>query len=273
MRALVVLALVLSVVIVGLWLFQRRLVYLPDRSSVPPPPDALPGAEQVRFVTGDGLTLAAWFVPARGQHRVTVLVFPGNAGNRADRAPLAHALSQHGMAVLLVDYRGYGGNPGRPSEPGLLADARAARRYLLESADVDPDGLVYYGESLGAAVALGLAVEDPPAALVLRSPFTTLAEVGGVHYPYLPLRWMLWDRYPAVDWVRQVDAPLLVVAGERDEIVPAEHSRRLFEAAGEPKRYVEVPDARHNDRALLDGEILVDAVTDFVADVVPAYGG
>jgi fermentation-respiration switch protein FrsA (DUF1100 family) len=196
------------------WLFQRRLIYLPTPGKVPPAPIVLHAGQDVAFDTADGLRLAGWFVPAAaGQGRATVLVLSGNAGNRAARAPLAAKLSRAGLSVLLVDYRGYGGNPGSPSESGLLADARAARAYLAARGDVDPARLVYFGESLGAAVAVRLALEWPPMALVLRSPFTSLADVGRVHYPFLPVRLLLRDRYASIEQVGGLRCPVLVVAG------------------------------------------------------------
>jgi fermentation-respiration switch protein FrsA (DUF1100 family) len=127
----------------------------------------------------------------------------------------------------------------------LAADARAARAWLATQDDVDR--IAYFGESLGAAVAIGLAVEHSPAALVLRSPFTSLADVAAVHYPWLPARRLLLDRYPSIDRIASVRAPVMVVAGDRDDIVPATLSRRLYDAAAEPKRYVQLPGAGHND--------------------------
>jgi fermentation-respiration switch protein FrsA (DUF1100 family) len=201
-----------------------------------------------------------------------VLVCNGNAGNRSLRAALAAALSRMGLAVLLFDYRGYGGNPGHPSEEGLAADARAARAYLAGRAEVDPDRLVYFGESLGAAVALRLAVERPPAALVLRSPFASLAEVGRRHYPLVPVSLLLRDRYDSAARAGRLAAPLLVVAGGRDRIVPAGHSRRLFAAAPQPKRLVVLDGADHNDHDLLAGPRLLAELRAFLAGV-PGLGG
>ena len=143
------------------------------------------------------------------------MVFNGNAGNRAYRVPLALALRRHNVAMLLFDYRGYGGNPGTPTEMGLAADARAARTYLLGRLDVDSARIVYFGESLGSAVAIALAVENPPAALILRSPFTSLADLGQFHYPLLPVRWLLRDRFASIDRMRQVPCLLLVIAAQR----------------------------------------------------------
>ncbi|GIH78056.1 alpha/beta hydrolase [Planobispora longispora] len=252
--------LVLALLVVGLaWLFQRSLIYLPDRSPVPPAAAVLPGARDVTLTTADGLRLGAWYVPAAGSARgVSVLVAGGNAGNRAHRAPLARALAARGLSVLLLDYRGYGGNPGRPSEAGLALDVRAAREHLARSGDA----VIYFGESLGAAVVTELAAEHPPTALLLRSPFTDLADAGQVNYPFLPVRPLLWDRFPVTEHVAGVRAPTTVVFGSRDTIVPARLSRAVAEAAPGLVRSVEIAGAGHNDRVFLDGPELVDAVVD-----------
>jgi hypothetical protein len=187
-------------------------------------------AEVVTFTTADGLQLDAWFVAGSGSPpRPTVVVFNANAGHRGYRATLAAALQRHGFNVLLTDYRGYGGNPGSPDEEGLSADARAARAYVLGRRDVDPARLVYFGESLGAAVALRLAVEHP-SALVLRPPFASLASIGQHHYPLLPVRLLLRDRFPSIDRAPPVRGPVLVIAGTSDRIIPIDHTRRLYEA-------------------------------------------
>ena len=253
------------------WVFQRRLIYLPMGPAIPAASDVLPGAEEVSFGTDDGLTLRGWFVPAEGPGAAaTLAVFNGNAGNRALRAPLAEALRRRGLSVLLFDYRGYGGNPGDPSEEGLLGDARAARAYLESRGDVDPRRIAFFGESLGAAVAVAAAAERAPAALVLRSPFTSLGDVGRIHYPFLPVRLLLWDRYPSLDRIRGVRCPLLVIAGERDWIVPAPQSRALFEAAPEgTKRFVLFPGADHNDEEFLSGDRMSDEVAGFLRRVMP----
>ena len=260
-----------------LWAFQRRLIYLPAPRAVPPAASVLPGAEEVTFTTADGLRLGGWFVPAGpvdtpATRSPGVLVCNGNGGNRSLRAALAAELSRMGLAVLLFDYRGYGGNPGDPSEEGLAADARAAQAYLAGRAEVDPDRLIYFGESLGAAVALRLAVERPPAALVLRSPFASLAEVGRRHYPVLPVSLLLRDRYDSAAVAGRLSAPLLVVAGGRDRIVPASHSRRLFAAAPQPKRLVVLDGADHNDHDLLAGPRLLAELRAFLAGVPGLLG-
>jgi uncharacterized protein len=253
-------AALLLVCLALLWLGQRRLIYFPD-TRLPSLADAgLTSLEPVTFTTGDGLRLGAWFVAGSGPSpRPTVIVFSGNAGHRGYRAPLAAALQRRGLNVLLTDYRGYGGNPGAPTEEGLAADAQAARAYVLGRANVDPARVVYFGESLGAAVALRLAVEHPPSALVLRSPFASLALVGQYHYPVLPVRWLLRDRFPSIDLVSQIRSPVLVIAGTQDSIVPIHHTRRLYDAIIAPKTFVEIA-ADHNDAALLDGPEMIQAI-------------
>jgi uncharacterized protein len=272
---LLVVVAVLAASVGLLWAFQRHLIYLPSPGPVPPAASVLPGAEDVSFQTADGLRLRGWFVPPVGGARPpgpAVLVCNGNGGDRSMRAALAVALSRLGLAVLLFDYRGYGGNPGSPTEAGLAADARAALGYLAGRPEVDPERVVYFGESLGAAVALRLATERPPAALVLRSPFASLAEVGQRHYPVLPVSLLLRDRYDSAALAGRLSAPLLVVAGGRDRIVPASHSRRLFAAAPQPKRLVVLEGADHNDLDLLAGPRLVEELRSFLAGVPGLLG-
>lgn len=250
------------------WVFQRRLMYFPF-GDVPAPGDVgLPHASSVTFATADGLTLRGWFVPStRTPARFTVLVFNGNAGNRAFRAPLARALQALGLHVLVFDYRGYGDNPGTPTEAGLMADAHSAREYLRGRPDVDPARIVAFGESLGAGVAVRLAAEQPLAALVLRSPFTSMTDLGQLHYPLLPVRWLLRDRYSSIDRIRQVSCPVLVIAGDRDTIVPPDQSRRIYEAAIGPRTLVMLPGADHNDEALLAGREMIEAIDEFLQQV------
>ena len=255
-------AAVVASVLALIWMMQRRLMYFPTRAA---PTSIGTDVEPVTFETGDGLTLNGWFVAASGPSpRVTLLVFNGNAGNRGDRLPLAAAFHRYGLQVLLVDYRGYGGNPGTPTEDGLAADSRAARAYLAGRTDVDASRIVYFGESLGTAVAVGLAVEHPPAAIVLRSPFTSIADVGQHHYPFLPVRLLLRDRFAAIDRIRRIHVPLLVIAGGRDRIVPIDYSRRLYEAAVAPKTLLVLPDADHNDYELLAGDEMIRAIVRFL---------
>ncbi len=253
----------LGLVVGALWAFQRSLVYLPDRRPPPPAAAVIPGGRDVTLVTADGLRLGAWYVPAPATTAATVLVTPGNSGNRLHRVDLARSLVAEGNGVLLIDYRGYGGNPGHPSQEGLAKDARAAREFLVERAGVRQDALVYLGESLGAAVSARLAAEHRPAALVLRSPFTSLAAAART-VSGLPVGWLLRDRFDVRDAVGGVAGlPVAVVYGTADATVPAGQSRVVADAArAAGATVVEVPvaGAGHNDAALTHGPELRAAV-------------
>ncbi len=260
-----------------LWHFQRSLIYFPFGNAPPPTSVGLPHAEDVTVSTADGERLRAWFVPPRdsgarsdGAGAPTVIVFNGNAGHRGFRADLAMGLQARGLAVLLFDYRGYGGSTGSPTEAGLAEDARAVRRFVASRADVDVSRIVYFGESLGAGVAVGLAVESPPAALVLRSPFTSLVDAGKLHYPVLPVGLLLRDRYPSLDRITHVTCPMAIIAGDRDAIIPISQSRALFDAGREPKTFTVIEGADHNDAALVHGPRVLDAV---VAAISPHTRG
>jgi uncharacterized protein len=258
-----VLVAILMLLVLLIWIGQRRLIYFPFGEVPEPGALGLSQAESITLSTEDGLTLGAWFVPAATPRRaITVIVFNGNAGNRAFRAPLAAGLAQRGMSTLLLDYRGYGGNPGTPTEEGLARDARAARRYV--SSRAGRDRIVYFGESLGSGVAVRLAVEQPPGALMLRSPFTSLTDIGRHHYPVLPVGLLLADRFASIDRIRDVRCPVLVIAADRDSIIPTDQSRRLFEAAPEPKQLLIVEGTDHNDYELLAGRRVLDAIAEFL---------
>lgn len=260
-------ALGIGVLLLLLMVAQRHLIYFPLAGAVPGPRQAgLVSAAQVFVNTEDGLTLGAWFVePASPRAGWTVILFNGNAGNRALRAPLARALAGHGIGVLMLDYRGYGGNPGNPTETGLLRDARAARRWVTERHSGQPASIAYLGESLGTGVAVALATESEPDALILRSPYTSLADLAGYHYPLVPARWLLRDRYPSIDRIGRLSCPILVIAAERDSVVPASQSRRLFEAAPPAgRRWVLLPGADHNDYETLAGDLVIGEMVRFM---------
>jgi fermentation-respiration switch protein FrsA (DUF1100 family) len=271
LRPALVVLLVVVVLLTALWLLQRRLIYFPDRSPVPPAAEALPGARDATLETSDGLSLGGWLVPpspsAPPGRGFTVLVANGNAGNRALRVPLAAALAARGFTVLLFDYRGYGGNPGNPSEAGLARDARAAYRYLVDVARVPHDRLIFYGESLGAAVVTELATRHPPAGLLLRSPFVDLRSLARVHYPLVPAGPLLRDRYPLGSHIRSVAVPTGIVYGTADSVVPPEQSRRVAASAAGPVTVTAVEGADHNDAALLDGPELIGALVHLTGDI------
>lgn len=224
---------------------DRRLLYFPDTSRPVLAATGLRDAQQVQLVTEDGLALLAWWMPPRPSQPV-IAYFHGNGGHIGYRAERFRKLALLGFGVLLVEYRGYGGNPGSPSEEGLYRHARAALAFL-EQQNVPPERLVLYGESLGTAVAVRMASEHRVAALVLESPFTSIEALGRYHYPFLPVALVLRDRFDAASAIAEVRAPILVLHGEQDEIVPAKFARALFEAAPEPKEAWFAPEGGHVD--------------------------
>lgn len=251
LRLLAVVLVVGGVVVGLLWWQQRQLIYFPDASPVPPAGEVIDGARDITLRTDDGLELGAWFLPVAPGRAATgdpmaVLVAPGNGGNRADRVGLARELHQRGLAVLLMDYRGYGGNPGTPSEEGLTLDAMAAAR-ALEELGYPPERTIYFGESLGSGVVAALQSRRPPAGIVLRSPFTELADVGARHYPWLPVRLLLRDRFPVSDHLAGSEVPVTVVYGDRDSVVPTELSAQVADQAPALAERVVFAGAGHND--------------------------
>ncbi len=253
-----------------LWWLQRHLIYFPDASSVPPAGAVIEGARDVTLHTGDGLELGAWFVPAAPRpgaddRRMAVLVAPGNGGNRAGRGGLAEALRRRGLAVLLMDYRGYGGNPGRPSEGGLARDALAGVE-ALEDLGYPAERTIYYGESLGSGVVAALQAVRPPVGIVLRSPFTELADVGARHYPWLPVRSLLRERFPVVEHLAESAVPVTVVYGSRDSVVPADLSARVADQAPSLAERLAIAGADHND-AVMFGPRVAGAVARLAAQV------
>ena len=239
---------------------QRQLIYFPDSTAVPPAHEALEGARDITLQTSDGLTLGAWFVPpsSASDTRTAVLVAPGNRGNRLDRLGLAAELSRRGLAVVLMDYRGYGGNPGSPSEDGLAKDAMAAA-LALEELGYPAARTIYFGESLGTGVVVALNARRTPAGLVLRSPFTELADVGAHHYPWLPVRMLLKDRFQVTEQLSNSEVPVTVIYGERDSVVPTQLSARVADKAPTLVERVVIQGANHNDEVMY-GPTVADAV-------------
>jgi hypothetical protein len=249
---------------VALWALQRQLIFFPDPATVPPAGEVIEGAQDVTLHTEDGLALGAWFVPPSAPEAgYAVLLAPGNGGNRLGRAPLAERLAGRGFAVLLMDYRGYGGNPGTPSEKGTGMDADAAVAALT-GLGYPPARTVYLGESLGTGVVAALARRTPPAAMVLRSPFTDLADVGAHHYPWLPVRLLLTDRFAVLENVRSTQVPVVVVYGDRDSVVPPRFSAAVARAAPGLVDEVVLEGVDHNDPVMF-GDPVVEAVVSAAA--------
>ena len=230
--------------------FQRRMMYFPDRSVPAPSRFGVADMALATFSTHDGLTLTAWYKAASAPEMPVLVYFHGNAGHIGYRGEKVRPFLDRGLGVLLVSYRGYGGNPGSPMEQGLYRDGRAALNWLAAQG-VAADRMILYGESLGSGVAVRLAAEAPQdgpvGAVVLEAPFTSAVDVAARAYPFFPVRLLMRDRFDSLSVIDQVRAPLFVVHGERDSIIPARLGRELLAAAREPKQGVFLKAAGHND--------------------------
>ena len=270
MGLLLGLAAVLLAVTALMLVLEKQLIYFPQKALPLTPATIGLRFEEARLQAEDGVSLDAWHLPLEGA-RFTFLVCNGNAGNmayRLDRAQLMQA--ELGASVLLFDYRGFGRSAGRPDEAGTYRDARAAYRFLVEAKGLAPDSLVLFGESLGAAIATHLAVENSAAGLILESPFTSIADMARAAYPFLPpVGPLIRTRYETLAKVPRVSMPVFVLHGERDEIVPFAQGRRVFEAAPQPKRFFAIPAAGHNDTYLVGGDAYWRALREFLGSLRP----
>jgi fermentation-respiration switch protein FrsA (DUF1100 family) len=247
---------------------QDRLVYFPEvgRNDVATPRDIGLDYESVTLTTEDGERLDAWYVPVAAP-RGTVLVCHGNAGHMGHRLPLLRMFHRLGYAVFIFDYRGYGRSSGRPSEDGLYRDARAAWEYLARERGATPEDMVFYGESLGGAVAARLALQARPAALVLASTFTSAPDLGAEHYRFLPVRLLARVNYDTLAAVREFPGAVLVAHSPQDEIVPLRQGRALYDAAPGPKAFLQLQGG-HNDGFVFMREEWTQALGRFLGEHV-----
>ena len=239
-----VLALLYLAVLVGIALGQHKLTYIPDRRRIPPASLGLSHVEEHVLKTPDGAELVAWHGPAE-PGKPTLLYFHGNGGGLIDRAPRFELYRKAGIGLFIMSYRSYSGSTGVPSEPDNIADAHRAWDYLV-ALGVAHENIVLYGESLGTGVAVQVAMQRKPRALILEAPYSSLVDIGAWRFPYLPVRQLMKARYESTRYIPDVEAPLLVVHGEADGIVPIRFGRKLFAAAtSEPKRFVSYPGSGH----------------------------
>ena len=247
-----------------MWLFQERLVFLPHlgRELVATPSDIGLDWQPVELTTEDGLHLDAWWLPVENP-RASLLFLHGNAGNISHRLESLAQLNELGLAVLILDYRGYGRSEGRPSEAGTALDADAGWRWLKEESGQDPQRLVIFGRSLGSAVAAELARRTDPAALILESPFRSVPDLGQALYPWLPVRPLARLQYPTIDYVTERRMPLLVIHSETDEIIPFSEGQAVYEAARSPKELL-VIQGGHNTGFLESQAIYLPGLDEFL---------
>lgn len=246
---------------------ERGFIFFPDKTIFETPAEIGLAFEDLYLLTSDGVKINGWFVPYPGA-QVTLLWFHGNAGNLSNRVDqlryLHQALKVH---ILMIDYREYGRSEGQVTEEGTYRDALTSYDYLLTRSDLDPARIVVFGQSLGAAVAVELAVQRRVVGLILEAPFTSVQDMARAAMPYLPIGPLLSTRYDSLSKIHRVEIPLLIMHGDRDEIVPYSQGRRIFEAAREPKTFYTISGAGHNDTYEVGGRAYFEAIARFIEDL------
>lgn len=242
---------------------QRRLMYLPDRTRPSLERAGVTEMREVTLSTEDGLELLAWFHPPVRDDSPVLLYLHGNGGHIGYRGYKMRPYLDAGYGVLLVSWRGYGGNQGHPTEQGLYQDARAGLLFL-SAANIPMSRVVVYGESLGSGPAVQMATEFPVGGVVLEAPFTSIADIAQRRYWYLPARYLIHDRFEILAKIGTIDAPLLILHGELDTVIPIQFGRALLDAAEMPKRGVFFPQGSHND---LYDHGAAEVTRDFIANL------
>ena len=256
-------------VLACLYTFQRRLLFIPDTTPPDPMRAGLTDIAVLHLPTEDGLSLVAWHVPPADPNGFTVLLLHGNAGNIGHRANRLRRMRDIGWGVLLLEYRGYGGNPGSPSEDGLTLDARAGLAELRRRA-IPPERSLLWGESLGTGLAIRLAAENSVAAVLLDAPYTSIVDAAQGQYPYVPVRPLLKDRFDSLSRIARVRAPILVMQGSADRLVPPAMGRALMQAATAPTELWVAEGAGHEDLGPFGA---IEAAAAFVAKWCPLQPG
>jgi uncharacterized protein len=268
-RALVVLVAIVLV----LRLLENRFVFFPEKVSAKAPLPPTPGftLESIWLQTVDGVRVNGWLITPQSpapSRRTTVLYLHGNAGSMFDRIERILPMAAQGFCIFALDYRGYGWSGGSPTEAGLYRDAAAAYEFLVQQRHVDPGTLFFYGESLGTAVAIELALDHPGGGLILESPFTSFEEVGKAHYFFIPgfVYHLMSNDWNSIDRIRRLHIPKFIVHGDRDQVVPFDQGQRLFEAALPPKTFYPIHGAAHMECLELGGRELMDRLKAFVIE-------
>ena len=249
-----------------LYLTQDKMIYIPSPQIEQTPRDIGLVFDEVTIATHDNEKIHAWVIPAPDA-RAVILFCHGNAGNISHRLDILPSFRNLGFSVLLFDYRGYGNSTGKPSELGTYHDAEAACDYLTGRAGIMPEKIIVFGESIGCAVAVELALRRRLGGLVLLAGFTSLPDLGQQIYPWLPVKLLAKYRYASIEKIHQVACPKLIIHSPEDEIVPFHHSKALFEKASPPKEFLEIRGG-HNDWFLVSGEKVSDGMKNFYTKYV-----
>jgi fermentation-respiration switch protein FrsA (DUF1100 family) len=258
-----------AVLAVALFFYQPNLLYFPDmpsRKIEATPGDIGLDFEPLTLTTRDDEQLGAWFIPAN-QARGVVLFCHGNAGNISHRLVSIQLFNELGLSVLIFDYRGYGQSTGKPTENGTYRDADAAWHYLVEQRGIPAERIILFGRSLGASIAADLATRQSAAGLILESGFTSVPDVAAKLYPWLPVRWFSRYQYDTRKKLANIHSPVLIAHSRDDEIILYSNGERLFEAANEPKQFLQLRGG-HNDGFFVSGKDYIHGLDSFLGNVL-----
>jgi pimeloyl-ACP methyl ester carboxylesterase len=258
----------LILIVVGfiLWLrwSEPRMLYYPTRQIDQTPDQVGLKYEDINLTTSDGVRINGWYLPCGREAKHTIVFFHGNAGNISDRFEKLQVFRDLGVDTLIIDYRGYGRSEGKPNEAGTYRDAQAAYEYLTQQRQIVPRSIVVYGESLGSAIAADLASKVEVGGLILEEAFTSVGDVGQKMFPFLPVRWLVRNKYDTLSKLPRIKVPLLILHSRDDEFFNMRHAQRLLAAANEPKRLVELRGG-HNDAFVVSAPVYRAALEKFFA--------
>jgi len=234
------------IIILIMFIFQRSLLYLPSKEKLSTTYYSNTELEKVEFKTSDGLFLKSLFKQPTNNAQITIVVFHGNAGHIGHRVEKFKPFLEEGYGLLLVEYRGYGENEGKPTEDGFYKDGVAALDFLSRQ-NISKQKTILYGESLGCGLAVKLSTEDKYHSTILEAPYTSIAEVASEHYWYLPAKWLVLDRFDIIGIIKNIKSPLLVLHGEEDNVISIEFGKKIFNSAPKPKEAFYIKKAGHNN--------------------------
>jgi len=260
-----------AILALALYFMQSSFLYSPVRQVPYNPGDINLPFENVVFETKNRVKLSAWYIPAQ-KATLTILFCHGNGGNMTHRLDTINILNELGLNCFIFDYRGYGASEGKPSEAGTYRDAEAAYKWLTKNKNIPPENIILFGRSLGGSIAAYLATKIEAKALIIESSFTSYVDIGKKFYPYMPVRLAARFSYSTIDYIRRVRCPVMIIHSRNDEIIPFEFGLRLYDAANEPKEFIEISGS-HNDGFLFSGEIYRNAWSNwlkFLKDYKPA---
>jgi fermentation-respiration switch protein FrsA (DUF1100 family) len=249
-----------------IYFFQDKLVYFPHNKVETTPTAISLQHEDITLTTNDGVQLNAWWIP-HPDSRATLLFFHGNAGNISHRLNSIGIFHRLGLSVFIIDYRGYGNSTGTPSEQGTYIDAETAWNYLVNEKNIPPENIIIFGRSLGGAVATELAEKHTSAALIVESSFSSITDIGKHYYPYLPTRLLARIKYPTINRIPNIKSPVLIIHSIEDDIIPYENGKLLYEAAKEPKSFLQI-NGDHNNGFMISGEKYINGIDSFISNIL-----